>query len=548
VDKDLNVKPVPRFELRIYRIAEPGSPTDVRTALDGTAEAELPAGNYRVESVRPLAYQGKSYSWRVDVALSRNGQSCELTNDNAIVTGASETVTGPLDRSRDNLTEFYQKYRDSVVTVWSEIGHGTGFIFDQNGLILTNQHVIGASEYVAIQFDEKRKVRATVIASDAERDIAVLVANLDAFSGSAVAAPLWKENGTGAAVIEGERVLAIGSPLSQRKIMTIGIVSKVERTAIIADININHGSSGGPLFNSVGQVVGITTFAAQGGGPGSTIAGIIRIEEAKSLIAQALAKLPSVPPPSKTLLPVEPTDSYSVQAIKAALGIKPSDPYLFEALKQKVKPKKKVDLRLYAFSVGDFNVEIITPPMKYRLRLGEDVAAASQAKRLKKAKAELQVPNPLGDLRNWEEYVGEYQPVINIYARSRLHEKFWSAFSRAMAATNGKASGPAQMVFRGDFQRMRLLCDDKEIEPIQPGKIVYPLNVSNRIVQIADASYAGMYTYPADAISPSCKMELLVESVEKPDKPKFIQLNRKLVQQVADDFVPYFNSPHSTQP
>src|ERR1022692_3135538 len=312
VDKELNVKPVPRFALKIYRMEQPSSATEVRTTLDGTAEVSLPAGSYRVESVRPLAYQGKSYSWRVDVSLSRNGQSCdygvvvgqftrlsyswrvdvslsrngqscELTNDNAIVTNAPETAAGPLDRSRDNLTEFYQKYRDSVVTVWSEIGHGTGFVFNENGLILTNQHVIGASEYVAVQFDEKRKVRAKVIASDAERDIVVLVANLDAFSGSAVVAPLWKPNGTDSPVVEGERVLAIGSPLSHRKIMTTGIVSKIEDRAIIADLNINHGSSGGPLFNSVGQVVGITTFLAQGG-TGSTIAGVIRIEEAYPVI------------------------------------------------------------------------------------------------------------------------------------------------------------------------------------------------------------------------------------------------------------------------
>ena len=530
VDKDLNVKPVPRFALRIYRIEEPGSASEVRTTLDGTAEVDLPAGNYQVESARPLAYQGKSYSWRVDVSLSRNGQSCELTNDNATVTSAPETTTGPLDRSRDNLTEFYQKYRDSVVTVWSDIGQGTGFVFNENGLILTNQHVIGASEYVAVQLDEKRKVRATVIASDAERDIAVLVANLDAFSGSAVVAPLWKPHGTDVPVVEGERVLAIGSPLTHRKIMTTGIVSKIEDRAIISDLNINHGSSGGPLFNSVGQVVGITTFLAQGG-TGSTIAGVIRIEEAYPVIAQAQANLATVPPPSKGLLPVETTDAYPVQALKQAL-----------------KTRKKFDPRRYYFAVGDFNVEILTPPLKYRLQLSGDVAAASQGnKRLKKANAALQVPNPLDELRNWREYVGGYAPVINIYARPRLHEKFRSAFSRAMAAANGQAAGPAQMKFKGDFQRMRLLCDDKEIEPIQPGKVAYSYNVSNRIVQVTDASYEGLYTYAADAISPSCKMELLIESAEKPDKPRFIELNRKLVQQVWDDFVPYFNSPHRTQ-
>lgn len=385
MDKELNVKPVPRFALKIYRIEEPRSATELRTTLGGVAEADLPAGNYRVESVRPLTYQGKAYSWRVDVSLSRNGQTCELTNDDAIVTSAPETASGPLDRSRDNLTEFYQKYHESVVTVWSEIGHGTGFVFNANGLILTNQHVIGASEYVAVQLDDKRKVSARVITSDAERDIAVLVANLDAFSGSAVVAPLWRGKGADVPVFEGERVLAIGSPSSHRKIMTTGIVSKIEDRAIIADLNINHGSSGGPLFNSVGQVVGITTFAAQGADTGSTIAGIIRIEQAYPVIALAEAKLPTVAPPSKTLLPVEPTDAYPVQALKQAL-----------------KARKRFDAKRYYFIVGDFNVEILTPPLKYRLQLSGNVAAASnQGKRLKKANSELQAANPLYDLRNW---------------------------------------------------------------------------------------------------------------------------------------------------
>jgi hypothetical protein len=43
-------------------------------------------------------------------------------------------------------------------------------------------------------------------------------------------------------------------------------------------------------------------------------------------------------------------------------------------------------------------------------------------------------------------------------------------------------------------------------------------------------------------------MELLIESAEKPDKPRFIELNKKLVQQVSDDFAPYFSSPHKNQP
>src|SRR5208283_1164960 len=118
------------------------------------------------------------------------------------------------------------------------------------------------------------------------------------------------------AVIEGERVFTIGSPLSQRKILTSGIVSKIEERAIISDININHGNSGGPLFNSNGVVVGITTFGdtSARGGPG--ISGIVRIEEAFPLIEKAKNAMASSPKPSDELLPSEPTDRFPIAALK----------------------------------------------------------------------------------------------------------------------------------------------------------------------------------------------------------------------------------------
>jgi S1-C subfamily serine protease len=476
-----------------------------------------------MESIQPLSYQGKAYSWRVDVVLSRNDQPCELTNDNAIIVVAPETAAGPSDRSRDNLTDLFQKYRNSVVTVWSESGHGTGFIFDQNGLILTNQHVIGASDYVAVQFDEKRKLRAKLLASDAERDIAVLIADTEAFSES-IAAPFWEQSASDTPVVEGERVLAIGSPLTQRKIMTTGVVSKVEKGAIIADININPGNSGGPLFNSLGKVVGLTTFHEGNDGPG--IAGIVRIEEAYPLISEARAKLLTDHAPSKAFLQVEPTERYPVPALKQAL-----------------QNKKKRNTKYYFFDVGDFEVSVVTPPLKY-IMMNSQVAAANKLnKRLEKANAESPKLNPLDELHNWAEYAGAYDALIHIRASSRLHETFLSGLSRGIAASHGGYGGPARMKFKTDFGRMRLACDGVVVEPIQPGKIAHIISESNYFVKVSDASYEGFYTYPPDAISPSChQMVFQIESVTKPGKPVAIALDRKMVQQVWDDFAPYRNS------
>src|SRR5207245_9849302 len=60
---------------------------------------------------------------------------------------------------------------DLVVTVWSEFGHGTGFIVDQKGLILTNERVIGPSKIITVQFDPHNKVRATLLVADNEKHI-----------------------------------------------------------------------------------------------------------------------------------------------------------------------------------------------------------------------------------------------------------------------------------------------------------------------------------------------------------------------------------------
>src|SRR5262249_51493401 len=144
-----------------------------------------------------------------------------------------------------------------------------GFIISRDGIVLTNQHVVGPSEYIALQFDPKRKIPATLLAADPEKDIAVLWCDLSQIP-EAISLEIAKPDELNPPLVEGEKVFTIGSPLNQQKVITSGIASKIEKTAIISDININHGNSGGPLFNSQGQVVGITTFGDpdRQGGPG----------------------------------------------------------------------------------------------------------------------------------------------------------------------------------------------------------------------------------------------------------------------------------------
>jgi S1-C subfamily serine protease len=421
----------------------------------------------------------------------------------------------------DELSTKFRILKNGVFTVWSETGHGTGFAISSDGLILTNQHVVGPSEYIALQFDEKTKIPAILLAADPEKDVAVLWADIGHVNG-AEPLPIAASDKNSPSLVEGERVFTIGSPLNQQKILTSGICSKVEKTAILSDININHGNSGGPLFNSQGEVVGITTFKDPDAGGG--VSGILKIEEAAQLVSLARLKMAATTPPNFRLLPVDPDDSFPIDAIKTTIQ------------------QAKFDAKPYVFDEGDFQVLVITPPLQYRLEFESQMRAANEKahRNRKTAAATGGDIQPLDDLRTWGEYVGEYKPILTILAKPKMRETTGSLIVRSLAASGGGYGGPAKLRFKTDFYRMRLMCGDKEVEPILPGKIPSMVNVHSAFVNATDATYEGLYTFPADAISPACgKVVLQLFSEKKPESAASKEINPKTVSRVWDDFQPY---------
>jgi S1-C subfamily serine protease len=333
LDKDLNQKPVPHLSIVLTPdLAEPAGARQMKTDFSGIAELHMPPGKYRLSTPDGVDFQSHHYEGEMAVdAADASPLNIDLSNDNARITRSP--LVEPARKTGD-LTLMFQKYQNSVVTVWSEIGSGTGFIVDSAGLVMTNQHVIGPSQLVAVQFDAHRKVAAKILTVDAERDVAILYADLRAFSEATPAQIATPQPGRELAA-PGEKVFAIGSPLGLKKIITSGIVSKVEDRAIISDVNINHGNSGGPLFNDLGEVIGITTFLVPGGnGPG--VAGVVRIDQAAPALEQARTKMQDAGLPSARLLPVE-----------------PSEPYPLASLKE-LNSGGKFDKKPYVFTVGGF--------------------------------------------------------------------------------------------------------------------------------------------------------------------------------------------------
>lgn len=144
-------------------------------------------------------------------------------------------------------------------------GQGSGFIYDLQGHIITNNHVIAEATKVEVTFHDGSSAEAIVVGTDADSDLAVVKVDVPEESLRPVS---W---GNSDQLHVGQRAVAIGNPFGLSGTLTSGIISALKRTlptesgafripAIIqTDAAINPGNSGGPLLNSQGEVIGVNT-------------------------------------------------------------------------------------------------------------------------------------------------------------------------------------------------------------------------------------------------------------------------------------------------
>ncbi|THD67135.1 trypsin-like peptidase domain-containing protein [Phenylobacterium sp.] len=143
----------------------------------------------------------------------------------------------------------------SVALVISPQGSGSGFLVSDDGLLITNHHVVGAAKVVRLKWPDGGETIGEVLRSDPHRDVALI----RTAPGGRPALGLRH-----AAVQQGETVFAIGSPLGAQfqNTMSKGIVSALRnqqgQAFIQSDVMVNHGSSGGPLLDETGRVIGLT--------------------------------------------------------------------------------------------------------------------------------------------------------------------------------------------------------------------------------------------------------------------------------------------------
>jgi len=158
----------------------------------------------------------------------------------------------------------YDQLKDSVVLIQTNLGLGSGFVYDMKGHIITNHHVIEGASTIQVSFLDGNVTSASVVGMDIYSDIAVIKVDSQVTTLQPVVL------GASSDLTVGEPVAAMGNPFGLSDTLTVGIVSSLERTLTAAenyviidiiqiDAAVNPGNSGGPLVNLNGQVVGVNT-------------------------------------------------------------------------------------------------------------------------------------------------------------------------------------------------------------------------------------------------------------------------------------------------
>ncbi len=228
-----------------------------------------------------LHHMRQDYDSRLDELQSQLDEKIQSPVTGSFINPAATTGMTP--------GEVYAQNVQSVVLISCEVttsiygqtatgsSAGSGFILSEDGYVATNQHVVDGATKIYVITHDGTKYPAQLVGSDATNDVAVLKVEAEGLDPVAI--------GSSTDLAVGDQVVAIGNPLGElTSTMTAGYVSAKNRDVttdgrtinmIQTDAAINSGNSGGPLFNMLGQVVGITTAKYSGSSSsGATIEGI----------------------------------------------------------------------------------------------------------------------------------------------------------------------------------------------------------------------------------------------------------------------------------
>jgi S1-C subfamily serine protease len=258
-----------------------------------------------------------SYPSRIQVAvagliasLALGGWTIAAQRAAAKATPRTVTARGPLLPGEQSTVALFEKARASVVYISTQArvmdawtrnvfsvprGTGSGFIWDSNGHIITNRHVVaGATGGARVRLSDGRDTEATVVGVSAAHDLAVLKVNL-----ASLPPPL--PLGSSSDLRVGQNTFAIGNPFGLDWTLTTGIVSALDRSLptedgrgliehlIQTDAAINPGNSGGPLLDSAGRLIGVNTVIYSPSGASAGVGFAIPADTVNRVVPQLIA-------------------------------------------------------------------------------------------------------------------------------------------------------------------------------------------------------------------------------------------------------------------
>ena len=212
-----------------------------------------------------------------------------LDAEEAVVSYIYESA-GPSVVHITSRTEVWDFWRGAV----PQEGTGSGFVYDTQGHIVTNNHVVEGASEIEVVLADGTVLPAEVVGTDAYYDLAVL--HVDPAQLPAPPLPL----GNAETLRVGQHVLAIGNPFGLDRTLTTGVISALDRTiesesgslvgnAIQTDAAINPGNSGGPLLNSRGEVIGVNTAITSPSGGSVGIGFAVPISAVQRVVPDLIA-------------------------------------------------------------------------------------------------------------------------------------------------------------------------------------------------------------------------------------------------------------------
>lgn len=214
----------------------------------------------------------------------------------------------PVETEEDRRVAIYERMAPAVVNITTQIlrsdffwgympeeGSGSGFLWDSDGHVVTNYHVIEGAQEISVSFGDDVNLMAEVIGADPQNDLAVLRLE-GAIPDGVQPIPL----GASAGLKVGQSAIAIGNPFGQfERTMTEGIVSALNRTietestvlrgVIQTDAAINRGNSGGPLLDSSGRLIGVNSAIYSPTGTSAGVGLAIPVDKVSRVVPELIA-------------------------------------------------------------------------------------------------------------------------------------------------------------------------------------------------------------------------------------------------------------------